>query len=177
MTTIYIVLKRVYYKYVGKHRQPYIWIPLPPPHGKLKNLPTSKPAFANLVRRLLSAFGPGRYRIMRSSFGLERPGWRPVVYWIVRADGKYHIKKKYGKFDSHLEDPQAYFKESHRRLHLNMDVDKILKERRQGMLDQLRHREILKTKPRVHEIRSHSSRPWKVVVQASAPPSKRRQFT
>jgi len=152
----YYMEKRYYSEraFYAPRYQPWVYRPLPSPYGELQELPRSKTGFTSLVRRLFWRHGSGRYKILRSRFFGESPGWKPVVLFHIRlGDGKYMILKRYTQYRSHEKDPQLWFKEHHRRLRINMDMKEVLAERRRRMLDQHRSRvKALKPKRYRHKI-------------------------
>ena len=169
MATLYIILKRFYSERAHHHRryQPWIWKQLSLPHGQMSNFPKTKIALRNLILRLSSVYGAGRYRVMRSHFSTEGSGdWRPVIYWIVRPDGKYRLIKRYSEHKSQLgtDNEQAFWKQPQQRLRITTDVHQLLREQRRRTLEKLQHR-IQQPQLFTHTIRSSTSnRPWKVQV-------------
>jgi len=152
-----------------RHYQPFVWRPLPAPYEKMTNFPKNKLALRTLILRLLALYGAGRYRVLRSHFSTESSGdWRPVIYWVVRPDGKYRLIKRYSEHKSHLgtDSEQAFWKLPQRRLLITTDSHEQLRNRKARMLKALETR-VQKPKPYVHTIRSSTSnRPWKVTVTA-----------
>ena len=139
----YWVNKRRYSEKAGRHPryQPWVWDPLAPPFRDMKNLPTSRVGFRGLVSRILQRHGTGRYLILREQFEGEKPGYRPVVYFFVRADGRYKILKRYTQYPSHPHGKvQCYFKQHRRRLRLTMDIGERMRERRRALLEKITHR-------------------------------------
>lgn len=151
----YLVYKRVWSdkaKAMPRY-QPYTWVNLPSPFGKMENFPTSRVAFRALVQRLVNKFGPGRYFVLRAQFEREAPGWKPVVYLLARRDFKYRLVKRYTQYKSHEGKVQGYWKEHRKRLHITTDVRQELRRRRYNMLRRMRH-EVKTVQPFVHEIRT-----------------------
>lgn len=101
---------------------------------------------------------------MRAQFEGETPGWKPVIYFIAREDFKYRIVKRYTQFRSHpAGQPQGYWKEHKKRLHITVDVRERLRHRRYAMLRRMRH-EVQTAKPFSYTIRT-STGLWKMEVR------------
>jgi hypothetical protein len=154
------LMKRFFYEKVGRGRQPYIWKPVDFP---LQNIPTSKVGFKGLVNRIRQRWGPGRYFILREQFEGEKPMFRPVVYFVIRFDGKYRIVKRYTQFKAVDSDTQPFWKLHQRRLRLGMDMKERLRQMRRAILDSLKH-EIQLAQPFEHEIVSHTRKGWKIAI-------------
>jgi len=174
MATLYIILKRFWSEraHHHKHYQPWVWRQLPLPHGQMNNFPKTKLALRNLILRLLTNYGAGRYRVLRTHFSTEGKGdWRPVVYWVVRPDGKFRILKRYSEHKSHLgtDREQAYWKLPQHKLRINTDVHQLLRAQRRRVLEKLQHR-VQQPQLFSHTIRSSTSnRPWKVQISPQRP--------
>jgi hypothetical protein len=128
----YWILKRVYSKKVGKHRQPYVWKPQKRFH--IITIPTSRLGWEKFVQRIFKELGEGRYRIMRNHFRGESRGMKPVVY-IDLQNGKYTITNRYTNFKAIEGELQPFFKQHERRR--RMTAQERLKEMKRKALKDL----------------------------------------